>query len=90
MYRLFIVLKARITLGGSSITDEEVEIAAGRKVLDSCVANKYLFKLESTAQRIVDAFWKQVEDAAVSTYSHWKSSASHCDLDVGYLGSGTL
>lgn len=65
MFRLFTVLKARVDSGGMPVTEDEIEIAAGRKVLDPSTASEYLAKLEQASQTIVDAFRKQVETAAV-------------------------
>jgi hypothetical protein len=61
MYRLYIVLKDRATLP----TEEEVEIASGKKTLDPAMAAEYLGKLEKASNSIVAAFKQQAQKTMV-------------------------
>jgi hypothetical protein len=65
MYRLFTALKERPA--GHPITEEEINIASGKKVLDSVQAKIYAKNLETASENIRLAFEKQTQDAAVST-----------------------
>jgi hypothetical protein len=63
MYRLYEVLKGRST----PPTDEELLIAAGKKVLDSQAATEFLRKLENASNTIIQAFNQQnLKDAVRS------------------------
>jgi hypothetical protein len=62
MYRLYEVLKGRPT----PPTDEELLIAAGKKVLDPDAASAFLKKLESASTTIIQAFNQQNLKDAVS------------------------
>jgi hypothetical protein len=62
MYRLYEVLKGRPT----PPTDEELLIAAGKKVLDPEAASAFLQKLESASNTIIEAFNQQNLKNAVS------------------------
>ena len=55
MYRLYEVLKGRST----PPTDEELLIAAGKKVLDPKAASEFLQKLENASNTIIQAFNQQ-------------------------------
>jgi hypothetical protein len=61
MYRLYLVMKE---CSPAQITQEEIEVASGKKLLDP--ASDFLSKLESTNENIRRAFDKQVEAATVS------------------------
>ena len=64
MFRLFTILKARPA--GEVVTNEEIDVAAGRKLLDSVQTASYLKKLESSSANLLsEAFERQVEAAAV-------------------------
>ena len=62
MHRLYLILKDR----KEPPTDDEIAIAAGRKVLDSALADDYLVQLEKTSTNLVNAFKQQSQRAAVS------------------------
>lgn len=66
MYRLFTALKERPA--DLSITEEEINIASGKKVLDSVQAKIYSKILETASENLRLAFEKQTQDAAVRTY----------------------
>jgi hypothetical protein len=55
MYQLYKLLKGRSTLP----TDEELLIAARKKVLNPKATSEYLQKLENTSNTIVQAFNQQ-------------------------------
>src|SRR4051812_16878979 len=61
MYRLYMVLKDHATLP----TEEEVEIASGKKTLDPAMAAEYLIQLEKASNSIVAAFKQQAEKTMV-------------------------
>ncbi len=66
MHRLYLILKARLDTNPQAIvSEEEIELAAGRKVLNPNQATEYIKKLEVAAENIVRAFEKQAADAAV-------------------------
>jgi len=62
MHRLYLVLKDR----KESPTDDEISVAAGRKVLDPAVAADYLLQLEKASTNLVNIFKQQTQRAAVS------------------------
>jgi hypothetical protein len=64
MYQLFILLRDR-RASGEKITDEDIEIASGKRVLDPRQTRAYLKGLESASDNIGRAFKKQAEIAAV-------------------------
>jgi hypothetical protein len=61
MHRLYLILKDRDELP----TEEEKDIAAGKKTIDPAHAAKYLFELEKASTSIVDLFNQQHQHAAV-------------------------
>ena len=62
MHRLYLILKDR----KEPPTDDEIAIAAGRKVLDPALAADYLVQLEKTSTNLVNAFKQQSQRAVVS------------------------
>jgi hypothetical protein len=62
MYRLYLAMKEQSL---DKVTQEEIMIASGQKVLDPGEAAKFLDELESTNGDIRRAFEKQAETAAV-------------------------
>ena len=62
MHRLYLILKDR----KEPPTDDEIAIAAGRKVLDPVLAADYLVQLEKTSTNLVNAFKQQSQRAVVS------------------------
>ena len=69
MYRLFTALKERPV--DHPITEEEINIASGKKVLDSVQAKIYFKNLDAASENIRLAFEKQVQDATASTYFYY-------------------
>jgi hypothetical protein len=63
MFRLYSILKSRLPEG--HITQEETEIASGKKPLTAEASSKFLGGLEAQSENIRDAFAKQQERAAV-------------------------
>jgi hypothetical protein len=64
MYQLFILLRDR-RASGEQITDKDIEIMSGKRVLDPRQTRAYLKGLESASDNIGRAFKKQAEIAAV-------------------------
>ena len=63
MYRLYIIIKNRT----KPPTDEELEIACGKKVLDTDTANSYLGQVEvASTANLLSMFTKQSQENAVS------------------------
>ncbi len=66
MHRLYLILKARLDTNPQAIvSEEEIEFATCRKVLNPNQATEYIKKLEVAAENIVRAFEKQAADTAV-------------------------
>lgn len=63
MYRFYLVLKNRSS--GEPITQEELDIASGQKVLEPGKASKFVEELESKTENIRTAFKKQAEQELV-------------------------
>ena len=64
MFHLYTILKAHPA--GEIVTQEEMDVAAGRKIFDSVQTASYLKKLESaSANPLSAAFERQAEAAAV-------------------------
>ena len=83
MYHLFILLRDR-RASGVDTTDEDIEVASGKRVLDPRQTRAYLKNLESASDDIGRAFKKQAEVAAVrlSIYRYPLT-----DLSAGSMGS---
>ncbi|KAK0234628.1 hypothetical protein EDD85DRAFT_955455 [Armillaria nabsnona] len=65
MHCFYLILKARLNTNPQAIvSEEEIELAAGRKVLNLSQATEYIKKLKVAAENIVHAFEKQAADAA--------------------------
>jgi hypothetical protein len=62
MHRLYLVLKDR----KERPTDDEIAIAAGKKILDPTLAADYLLQLEKASTNLENAFKQQSQRAAVS------------------------
>jgi hypothetical protein len=62
MYRLYLILKDHT----NPLTDEELAIASGKKVLDAEVANSYLGRVEVASANLRSMFAKQSQENAVS------------------------
>lgn len=62
MYRLFDALKNRL----APPTDEELLIAAGKKILDQDATSEFLKRLERSSKTVIQAFNEQNLKAAVS------------------------
>ena len=84
MYRAFTLFKERQTLG-VAITQEDIEIASGKRVLDAGQANWYFRNLESASQNLRLAFEKQAKDAAVQLCLSFHWSFHHSN--TGSMGS---
>ena len=67
MYRVFMSFKERQT-SGPAITQEDIQIASRKKVLDPGPTKVYFKNLESASENIRIAFEKQVENAAVNIF----------------------
>jgi hypothetical protein len=63
MFRLFTAIKERPA--DQPITQEEIELASGSKVLDPGKAKEYFKNLEAASENIRAAFEKQSSNAAV-------------------------
>lgn len=63
MFRLYEALKERPA--DQPVTQEDINIASGQKVLDPTQATKYMANLEAASENIRSAFQKQVENAEV-------------------------
>ena len=63
MFRLYSVLKSQRPEG--HITQEEIKIASGKKLLTAEVSAEFLWGLEAQSANIKDAFGKQQQQAAV-------------------------
>jgi hypothetical protein len=61
MYQLFLLLKDQ----KEPSTEDEISIAAGKKVLDPATAADYLVQLEKSSSNLVDALHQQNQKAAV-------------------------
>lgn len=66
MFRLYLILKSRDPEG--HITQEETDIASGKKPLTTEASVEFLGGLEAKSENIRDAFAKQREQAAVCQY----------------------
>jgi hypothetical protein len=65
MYRLYMAMKER---SSDEITENEIAVASGKKILDPGGMSDFLQTLESTSMTIQKAFEKQVKTAAVSSF----------------------
>jgi len=65
MYRLYVAMKER---SSDEITEDEIAVASGKKILDPGALSEFLQKLESASMTIQKAFEKQVKTAAVSPF----------------------
>ena len=63
MFQLFIALKERPS--DQLITEEEIRLASGEKVLDPAKAKEYFKNLKNASENIRAAFEKQAVNAAV-------------------------
>jgi hypothetical protein len=61
MYRLYLLLKDR----DEPVTEEEMDIAAGKKTIDPARAADYLAKLEKASTSIVNLFNQQHQATTV-------------------------
>jgi len=66
MYRLHLILKGR----DEPPTQEEKDIAAGKKTIDPARAAEYLVELEKASTSIVNLFNRQHQHAVVH-FLHW-------------------
>ena len=64
MYHIFTSFKERQTLG-PAITQEDIQIASGKRVLDPGQTKIYFKNIELTSENLCLAFEKQAENAAV-------------------------
>jgi hypothetical protein len=67
MFRLYLILKGRHPEG--HVTQEETDIASGKRPLTSEASAEFIGVLEKQSENIMNAFAKQQERAAVSLYS---------------------
>jgi hypothetical protein len=67
MYRVFLSFKERQS-SGPAITQEDIQIASGKRVLDPGQTKVYFKNLESASENLRLAFEKQVENAAVQLF----------------------
>lgn len=63
MFQLFIALKERPS--DQLITEEEIRLASGEKVLDPAKAKEYFKDLKNASENIRAAFEKQAVNAAI-------------------------
>lgn len=69
MFKLYTIFKIRS--GDRPPSNEELDIAQGRKVLDPSKAKAWFNNLEAASENIRQAFERQTTAAAVSIYSHF-------------------
>ena len=67
MYCLYLLLKDR----DEPVTEEEMDIAAGKKTIDPAQAADYLVKLEKASTSIVNLF-NQQHQATTVWFLHWR------------------
>jgi hypothetical protein len=67
MFDLYLILKGRHPEG--HITQEETDIASGKRTLTAEASAEFIGVLEKRSENIRDAFAKQQERAAVRRYS---------------------
>ena len=67
MYRVFASFKERQT-SGPAITQEDIQIASGRRVLDPGQTKVYFKNLESASEDLHLVFEKQAENVAVPLF----------------------
>jgi hypothetical protein len=67
MFRLYLILKGRYPEG--CITQEETDIASGKRPLTAEASAEFIGVLEKQSENIRDAFTKQQEQAAVRQHS---------------------
>jgi hypothetical protein len=67
MFRVFMSFKERQT-SGPPITQEDIEIASGKRVLDPGQTKVYFKNLESASEGLRLAFEKQAKNAAVPVF----------------------
>lgn len=65
MYRLYTILYNRQHENKKGPTDEEIEVAAGRRLMNPEAASAWLAELEKASNRLADAFNKQILKAQV-------------------------
>ena len=63
MFQLFITLKERPS--NQLITEEEIQLASGEKVLDPAKAKEYFKNLKSASENICATFEKQAVNTAI-------------------------
>lgn len=63
MYRLYEHLKVR----SGPPTQDELDIASGRKIIDGATVRPHVPQLEKASKNIVDAFQRQAVQAAASS-----------------------
>jgi hypothetical protein len=73
MHHVFILLRDR-RASGVEITDDDIEIASGKRDLDHKQTKAYLKSLDSVSDNIGRAFKKQAEVAAVRLRVYLRSS----------------
>lgn len=65
MFRLYNILYNRQRDSKKGPTDDEIDVAAGRRIMDPNAANAWLVELEKATNRLADAFNKQIQKAEV-------------------------
>lgn len=85
MHRLYTILHGR----AEPPTEEEIEIAAGKRKLDVKATVEYLKKLEIASENIVQAFQRQAAQAAVCLLVSLASKYFNHSL-LGRVGSGEV
>ena len=69
MFKLFTMLKDRSS--EQPVTQEELDIACGKKLLDPAKAKAWFNNLEAASKNVRQAFEKQVEASAVRWGSYF-------------------
>lgn len=84
MYRIFSSFKERQT-SGPAITQEDIQIASGKRVLDPGQTKVYFKNLDSASGDLCLAFEKQAEKAAVLIFLQHLFAL--INLSTGTMGS---
>jgi len=66
MHQFFHILKERPS---HQLTEDEIAIASGKKVLDTAQTKDFIKNLEAVSENIREAFGKQANNAAVSSFN---------------------
>ena len=73
MYRLYELLKVR----SDPPTQDELDMASGKKKLDGPAAHAYVSQLEKASENIIEALQRQAAQAAASSLASIYDHGSH-------------